>query len=247
MTPPSASGRRGRPTGVAATARGGTPAQERELRAQGKKTMRKLLDAAMTVFEKRGYHAARVDDIVKVAKTSHGTFYLYFANKEDLFRALTADVAEEMTGLSESLAPVSATDDGYRELRQWLSRFTDIYQHYGPVIRAWTEAETDGSEYARTGTDVLNAFVRTLVARVAESAGAGGLDPQVAALAMVAMIERLNFYLLSGQLGIDRDQMLDTTASIIHLGLFGGTSSPSAARRAGSGGTASRRRTTGRR
>jgi len=235
------------------------------LRAQGKKTMRKLLDAAMTVFEKRGYHAARVDDIVKVAKTSHGTFYLYFANKEDLFRALTADVAEEMTGLSESLAPISATDDGYRELRQWLSRFTDIYQHYGPVIRAWTEAETDGSEYARTGTDVLNAFVRTLVARVAESAGAGGLDPQVAALAIVAMIERLNFYLLSGQLGIDRDEMLDTTASIIHLGLFGGTrrasaagsgakasaagsgSRASAARRAGGGGTASRRRTTGRR
>ena len=60
--------------------RGGAPAQERELRAQGRKTMRKLLDAGMTVFERRGYHAARVDDIVKVARTSHGTFYLYFAN-----------------------------------------------------------------------------------------------------------------------------------------------------------------------
>ena len=52
------------------------------MRAQGKKTMRKLRDAAMTVFEKRGYHAARVDDIVKVAKTSHGTFYLYFATRK---------------------------------------------------------------------------------------------------------------------------------------------------------------------
>jgi AcrR family transcriptional regulator len=203
--------------------------------------MRKLRDAAMKVFEKRGYHAARVDDIVKVAKTSHGTFYLYFANKEDLFRALTADVAEEMTELLESLAPISATDDGYRELRQWLGRFTDIYQHYGPVIRAWTEAETDGSEFGRIGTNVLNAFARTLVARTGESAGADGLDPQVAALAMVAMIERLNYYLLSRQLGIDRDEMLDTTASIIHVGLFGGTRQ--AAR---SGDTASRRRTAGR-
>src|SRR6058998_1786043 len=101
------------------SARGGGPAQERELRAQGKKTMRKLLDAAMVVFEKRGYHAARVDDIVKVARTSHGTFYLYFANKEDLFRALLTDVAEEVTGLLGSLAPITADDDGYRELRQW--------------------------------------------------------------------------------------------------------------------------------
>src|SRR5207248_1813659 len=120
--------------------RGGAPAQERELRAQGKKTMRKLRDAAKTVFEKRGYHAARVDDIVKVAKTSHGTFYLYFANKEDLFRTLTADVAEEMTGLLESLAPITADDDGYRELRQWLGRFTDVHQQYGPVLRAVARA-----------------------------------------------------------------------------------------------------------
>src|SRR5947209_1766891 len=88
------------------SARGGAPAQERELRAQGKKTMRKLLDAAMVVFDKRGYHAARVDDIVKVARTSHGTFYLYFANKEDLFRALLRDVADEMTALADSLGPV---------------------------------------------------------------------------------------------------------------------------------------------
>ena len=27
-----------------------------------------------------------------------------------------------MTELSESLAPIAATDDGFRELRQWLSR-----------------------------------------------------------------------------------------------------------------------------
>src|SRR2546421_10158606 len=102
--------------------RGGAPAQERELRAQGKKTMRKLLDAAMVVLDKRGYHAARVDDIVKVARTSHGTFYLYFSNKEDLFRALLADVGEEVYALTDTLGPVGPDDAGYRELRGWLAR-----------------------------------------------------------------------------------------------------------------------------
>src|SRR5437879_679565 len=125
--------------GVMSTAaRGGAPAQERELRAQGRKTMRRLLDAAMVVFEKRGFHAARVDDIVKVAKTSHGTFYLYFANKEDLFRALARDVADHMTELSESLGPVGPDEAGYQELRDWLGRFSQLYLHYGPVVRAWT-------------------------------------------------------------------------------------------------------------
>ena len=50
--------------------------------------MRRLLDAAIVVFDERGYHAARVDDIVRVAETSHGTFYLYFSSKENLFQAL---------------------------------------------------------------------------------------------------------------------------------------------------------------
>src|SRR3979409_237103 len=72
-------------------ARAGRPAQNRELRARGKRTMRKLLDAGAQVFAQRGYHAARVDNIVKLADTSHGTFYLYFANKEDLFGALTSE------------------------------------------------------------------------------------------------------------------------------------------------------------
>ncbi|HEX4491996.1 MAG TPA: helix-turn-helix domain-containing protein, partial [Acidimicrobiia bacterium] len=72
--------------------RAGRPAQGRELRARGQRTLRKLLDAGIQVFATRGYHAARVDDVVKLARTSHGTFYLYFSNKEDLFAALTSEV-----------------------------------------------------------------------------------------------------------------------------------------------------------
>ena len=100
-----------------APSRVGTPASGRELRARGQRTVRKLLDAGIEVFGTKGYFPARVDDIVKVAKTSHGTFYLYFANKEDLFRALLADVAEEVRAISETLGPIGPDDAGYRELR----------------------------------------------------------------------------------------------------------------------------------
>src|SRR3954447_19950215 len=146
--------------------RGGAPAQERELRAQGRKTMRKLLDAAMTVLEKRGYHAARVDDIVKVAKTSHGTFYLYFANKEDLFRALALDVAEELRLLFESLGPLTGDDEGYDALHDWLGRFAALHHRYAPVIRAWTEAETDASEFVDLGSEVVARFASTLAGHI---------------------------------------------------------------------------------
>ena len=51
---------------------------------------------------------------------------------------------------------------------------TDIYKHYGPVIRAWTEAETDATEFGRIGTDVLSDFTRTLVAASATRRGRAG-------------------------------------------------------------------------
>src|ERR1700678_1078985 len=75
---------------------GGAPAQDRELRAQGRETVRKLLDAGMIEFEERGFGGVRVDDVVKRAGISHGTFYLYFANKEDLFKALLRDALPDM-------------------------------------------------------------------------------------------------------------------------------------------------------
>ncbi len=73
---------------------------DQERRSRGHRTRDRLLAAGATVFADRGLHAARVDDIVKVAETSHGTFYLYFSNKEELFQALAAQVADELEDLA---------------------------------------------------------------------------------------------------------------------------------------------------
>jgi AcrR family transcriptional regulator len=204
---------------AASTSKGGAPAQERKLRNQGKETLRKLLDAGMIVFEKRGYHAARVDDIVKVANTSHGTFYLYFANKEDLFSALVADVAEEMTSLSASLGPVGSGRKGFEELRSWLGRFFDLYQRYAPIIRAWTDAQSDTGSF---GAGVLYRFGHELAGRIREADPSSAIDPDVASLAMVAMIERFSYYVIAGAVKVDREQMLDTLTVMLHVGLFAG-------------------------
>jgi AcrR family transcriptional regulator len=183
--------------------------------------VRRLLDAGAEIFAERGYHAARVDDVVKRARISHGTFYLYFENKEDLFRALAMQVAGEMVELAEALPPVAPDASGREELHAWLERFADLYERYGAVIRAWTEAEIGGSEVGRLGTEVHAEFSRMLGKRIRAAAGTD-LDPQIAALALVAMIERLNYYVLAGQVGINRKQMLDVLAAVTHAALFGG-------------------------
>lgn len=50
-----------------------------------------LLAAALDLFVERGYAATRLDDIASRAGVSKGTLYLYFANKEELFKALVRE------------------------------------------------------------------------------------------------------------------------------------------------------------
>jgi AcrR family transcriptional regulator len=206
---------------MAEVGQGGAPAQLRALRAQGRRTMRKLLNAGMRVFDERGYQAARVDDVVKAARTSHGTFYLYFANKEDLFRVLAEDCVAAMQELADDFGPVGPGPEGYQQLRTWLARFVGAYRRHGPVIRAWAEAQLDNRELARLGGASMNTLTSRIAAVVAERDG--GVHADHAAVAVVAMVERLNYYLLSRRLDIDDDELLDTMTTVLHAGVFGGT------------------------
>ena len=43
-----------------------------------------ILDAAMQVYVKKGYHAATIADVAKAAGLGKGTLYLYFKNKDDI-------------------------------------------------------------------------------------------------------------------------------------------------------------------
>jgi AcrR family transcriptional regulator len=50
-----------------------------------------LLAAALELFVERGYAATRLDDVARQAGVSKGTVYLYFASKEELFKAVVRE------------------------------------------------------------------------------------------------------------------------------------------------------------
>ena len=122
----------------------GAPASKRVLRSQGRRTMRKLLDAAMVAFDKRGYHATRVNDVVEIAKTSHGTFYLYFSNKEDLLRALVTEAAGESQKLYDALSmlPAQGGAPQWEDVHGWIRAYSELWTRYAPLFRAWTDLAT---------------------------------------------------------------------------------------------------------
>jgi AcrR family transcriptional regulator len=47
-----------------------------------------LLAAALDLFVERGFAATKLDDVAARAGVSKGTLYLYFASKEELFKAV---------------------------------------------------------------------------------------------------------------------------------------------------------------
>lgn len=200
----------------------GTPARQRELRAQGRRTMSRLLDAGLRVFAERGYHASRVDDVVRAAKASHGTFYLYFTNKEDLLRALAVDCAQELTSLAQTIGPVTPDDTGRAELRAFLGRFLDTYRRYGPVIRAWMEDQVGDREVDRLGVKAFTAIGDNLGRRMREAGVDGDVSDEAAVGALMAMLERFSYGLASRRVAMDDEAVLDTLSTIVHRGFFNG-------------------------
>src|SRR3954470_10025666 len=59
----------------------------------------KLLDAARKVFSEKGLGEAPARDIVRETDLASGTFYNYFTDKEDAFRALLEQMAERSRGI----------------------------------------------------------------------------------------------------------------------------------------------------
>ena len=81
-----------------------------------------IIAAALELFVERGYAATRLDDVAARAGVSKGTLYLYFENKEDLFKAVVRGNMLPMLQHGEALVenfPGSAGDLLRQLVRGW--------------------------------------------------------------------------------------------------------------------------------
>jgi AcrR family transcriptional regulator len=235
--PSAASKLGGRSAGGARTQRpslgGGIPAQQRGLGAQGQQTVRRLLEAGLAEFEETGLQATRVEDIVRRAKTSHGTFYLYFANKDDLFRTLLRDALHDMEIITDEFPVVTSNEAGRAALRRWVQRFSDTYAAHATVIRILSQAEIVGEKVYGDGLKLLfrlaEAITQGMTAAENAKGAAAGAEPargtgesaeptqhaELTAIACLMMLERVN-YLRSAEVRLPADEMNDRLAAIIY-------------------------------
>src|SRR5678815_3847362 len=82
-------------------------------RSTGQEDKRRLiLDAAVRVFARKGYHTCRVGDIAEEAGVAHGLLYHYFDSKEALLEAVFRQTWSELLA---AFAEVVASGEPARE------------------------------------------------------------------------------------------------------------------------------------
>jgi AcrR family transcriptional regulator len=183
------------------------------LRPRGQKTRQLLLDAGTRVLPARGYHHARVDDIVEAAGVSHGSFYRYFENKDDFFRVLAEEASTRMVELLDGF-PLHAEES---ELRAWVDAWFATYESNGGVISTWQELHGADDALASFGQQVAASVLSRLMALL-EERGFG--DALVDALVLLAVIERLPYSVLTLRF-TKRADAVDAMVTIVRRGLLG--------------------------
>jgi TetR/AcrR family transcriptional regulator, fatty acid metabolism regulator protein len=126
---------------------------------------RLLLDAAVRVFARKGYHAARVGDIAEEAGVAYGLLYHYFSSKEEVLRNVFRETWRALISTIESV------ERGEDTPREQLRKVAEI------LLRSW-KRDPD--------------LVRVLVLEVTRSQLlAGEMDEIVASFAVIqAIVER---------------------------------------------------------
>ncbi|HZG31728.1 MAG TPA: TetR/AcrR family transcriptional regulator [Sphingopyxis sp.] len=132
---------------------------------RGRRTLRKLLDAAAVEFGERGFHDASISGITRRAGTALGSFYTYFDSKDAIFRGLVADMSSRVR---DHVAPAMEGATGAIDAEgRALAAFLQFARAHQEIYRIVDEAEF-------VDPDSFRAHYATTAERIAARLQAGG-------------------------------------------------------------------------
>ncbi|MBW3658586.1 MAG: TetR/AcrR family transcriptional regulator [Actinobacteria bacterium] len=192
----------------------------RVLSARGQRTRTRLLEAAEEVFSDLGYHEASIVKITEAAGVAQGTFYLYFASKQDVFEQLVVDLNRRVRrAMSEGAASGGTRTE--RELGGFAAFFRFTAEHPA-LYRIIRQAEFVSPASLQLHYDRIAAgYVEALQAAM-ESGEVDAGDPEVIAWMLMGIgeIVGMRWILWSGHDHVP-DDVLAEMSRFITRGLAG--------------------------
>jgi len=194
-------------------------APQSDLTPAGARTLGRLLDAAHVVLITRGYHGTRVDDITTAAGLSHGAFYRYFENKDEVVRLLATRAIQRVSIAFNDIPDLDSKPSADRStaLRRWLRQYATAYASEAAMIRVWIEATADDAVLSQESGAALD-WGRVRMARFLSPRRFGDIDGD--ALLLVVLLDAL------GARGRGAD-VIEAAALIVERGMLG-AATPSA-------------------
>jgi AcrR family transcriptional regulator len=186
---------------------------------------RQILDAAIRVFARQGFHATRVSDIADEAGVAYGLVYHYFKSKEEVLNELFSE------RWSLLLAAIEEADAGVATPREKLEAvagfIVDSYRHDPELMKVIiVEVTRAANSFGRTHLPEIRRAYDSIGKIVAEGQEEGvfrrDVDPTFASMSFYGAIEQL----LSGWIfelipasGGDFDRAKDLVVATICDGL----------------------------
>jgi AcrR family transcriptional regulator len=168
------------------------PARPRALRADASRNRRALIDAARAIFERDGFVDARITDIADKAGVAHGSFYSHFDSKKDALAAVLDEVEEEM--LHPRSPHPSSEEDPVAAIEAANRAYLQAYRRNARLMAVLEQVATVDERFRRIRRRRAVAFVKRNaegIRRLQERGLADrSLDPELAALAISAMVSR---------------------------------------------------------
>jgi len=198
------------------------PRREREnLRQRGE-----ILQAAIRLFSDKGYNNVSMHEIAREAEFGIGTLYKYFNNKEDLYKALIKESAEEVC--HTFIQALEQEGDPLQVIKEYIAVRRKVHNENLSVVRLYF-AETRGASFnikAGLDQDILrlcdavmdelaSVFERGIKEKVFRA-----LDPYHMALALDGIINAFHFRLMEDPAGFGRGDKLSSVADIFFGGVL---------------------------
>src|SRR3954453_16110033 len=154
------------------------------------------------------YAELNVERIATAAGISRTAFYFYFRDKRDLLMRLAGDVTELLYAQADIWFSGDG-DDPEREIREALTRISELYAEHGVLIRAIVEVSTYEEDIATFWRGLLNQFVEATARRI-ELEGQlpeGSAGPT--AFALTWMVERTFYQQLVQEQPLPQEALID--------------------------------------
>ena len=140
-----------------------------------------ILDAALRAFGQYGYRRTSMDDIAREAQIGKGTIYLSFASKDEVFRALSQRLAQQMLAGAEAASrqPGTTADKLAAMHAAWFGTYADTISrspHAADLLDAKYQLSAD------LAADAATRYKRLVQNLLSEAAAAAELDLEPAGL-----------------------------------------------------------------